>query len=65
MCEYREINTDSYPLGIDGNINFDYLNSQYAGELHIDRDEHSYDPRKLQSLTNCPHCQPDQKDKCQ
>lgn len=38
------INTDSYPLGIDGNINFDYLNSQYAGELHIDRDEHSYDP---------------------
>ncbi len=38
------VNTDSYPLGIDGNINFDYLNSQYAGELHIDRDEHSYDP---------------------
>ena len=38
------INTDSYPLGIGGNINFDYLNSQYAGELHIDRDEHSYDP---------------------
>lgn len=38
------MNTDSYPLGTDGNINFDYLNSQYAGELHIDRDEHSYDP---------------------
>lgn len=38
------INTDSYPLGIDGNINFDYLNSQYAGDLHIDRDEYSYDP---------------------
>lgn len=38
------INTDSYPLGIEGNINFDYLNSQYAGDLHIDRDEYSYDP---------------------
>lgn len=38
------INTDNYPLGIDGNINFDYLNSQYAGDLHIDRDEYSYDP---------------------
>lgn len=39
-----KINTDIYPLGIDGNINFDYLNSQYAGDLHIDRDEYSYDP---------------------
>lgn len=38
------INTDNYPLGIDGNISFDYLNSQYAGDLHIDRDEYSYDP---------------------
>ena len=38
------VNSDSYPLGIDGEVCFDYLNSQYAGDLHIDRDEHSYDP---------------------
>ena len=41
----KDRSTDgSYPLSRDGTVDFDYLNSQYAGDIHLDRDKYTYDP---------------------